>query len=57
MGELDRAALQQALADDPDDTLTLLVAMSTATDEELRRQVRTRKEQFLARLLVRAPQC
>ena len=40
MGELDRAALQQALADDPDDTLTLLVAMSTATDEELRRQVR-----------------
>lgn len=32
--------MQQALAEDPDDTLTLLVAMSTATDAELRRLVR-----------------
>ncbi len=40
MGELDLAAVQKALAEDPDDTLSLLVAMSTATDESLRALVR-----------------
>jgi Mg-chelatase subunit ChlD len=40
VGELDRSALQRALDEDPDDALTLLVAMSTATDERLRAQVR-----------------
>jgi Mg-chelatase subunit ChlD len=40
VGELDREALQRALEDDPDDALTLLVAMTTATDERLRTQVR-----------------
>jgi len=37
---LDLAAVEQALAEDADDTLALLVAMSSATDEELRRLVR-----------------
>lgn len=37
---LDQAALDSALADDADETLTLLVEMSLATDEALRRQVR-----------------
>ncbi len=32
--------MQRALEEDADETLTLLVAMSTATDEELRRRVR-----------------
>lgn len=40
MGELDPEALNTALGDDPDDTLTLLVEMSHATDESLRAAVR-----------------
>ncbi len=40
MGELDHQALQDALSEDADDTLTLLVAMASATDENLRRLVR-----------------
>ncbi len=40
MGELDLTAVQRALEEDPDDVLPLLVSMSTATDEELRRLVR-----------------
>ncbi len=40
MGELDLEALDDALANDPDDTLTLLVEMSHATDEALRAAVR-----------------
>ncbi|MDN5716165.1 MAG: VWA domain-containing protein [Janibacter sp.] len=40
MGELDLEALDDALRGDPDDTLTLLVEMSHATDERLRAAVR-----------------
>lgn len=40
MGELDLDALDSALDEDPDDTLTLLVEMSHATDEGLRVAVR-----------------
>ena len=40
MGVLDEEALASALSDDPDETLTLLVEMSSATDEALRSQVR-----------------
>lgn len=40
MGELDLEALDAALREDPDDTLTLLVSMSHATDERLRAAVR-----------------
>lgn len=40
MGELDLEALDEALRSDPDDTLTLLVQMSHATDERLRAAVR-----------------
>ena len=40
VGELDQEALSSALADDADETLMLLVEMSLATDEALRRQVR-----------------
>lgn len=40
VGELDQQALNSALADDADETLMLLVEMSLATDEALRRQVR-----------------
>lgn len=40
MGELDLDALEGALREDPDDTLTLLVDMSHATDEGLRAAVR-----------------
>lgn len=41
MGELDLAALDDAMRGDPDDTLTLLVEMSHATDERLRAAVRS----------------
>ena len=40
VGELDLEAVERALAEDADDTLALLVTMSTATDEQLRRLVR-----------------
>lgn len=40
MGELDLEALDDRLRSDPDDTLTLLVEMSHATDERLRAAVR-----------------
>lgn len=40
MGELDLDALQRALRTEPDQTLTLLVEMSHATDEKLRAEVR-----------------
>jgi Mg-chelatase subunit ChlD len=40
VGELDLEALDDALRGDPDDTLTLLVEMSHATDERLRAAVR-----------------
>lgn len=40
MGVLDQEALASALADDADNTITLLVDMSLATDESLRSQVR-----------------
>ncbi len=36
VGELDETAVEEALAQDPDATLALLAAMSTATDERLR---------------------
>lgn len=40
VGALDQDALNSALAEDSDETLTLLVEMSVATDEALRSQVR-----------------
>jgi Mg-chelatase subunit ChlD len=40
VGELDLDALDAALVEDPDQTLTLVVEMSHATDEELRAAVR-----------------
>lgn len=40
VGELDLGALNNALRDDPDNTLTLVVEMSHATDERLRASVR-----------------
>ena len=40
VGVLDQEALDAALTDDADETLTLLVEMSRATDEALRNQVR-----------------
>jgi Mg-chelatase subunit ChlD len=39
VGELDEDAVRDAAAEDLDDTLTLLMAMSRATDEQLRRRV------------------
>ncbi len=40
VGELDEAAISEALAEDPDRTLDLLAAMTAATDLELRRLAR-----------------
>lgn len=39
MGEVDVDALQQALVEDPDDVLTMMMAMSRATDPVLRARV------------------
>ena len=39
VGELDEDALAEAVADDPDDALALLMRMRRATDVELRRRV------------------
>ncbi|ROR89762.1 vWA domain-containing protein [Nocardioides aurantiacus] len=39
VGELDTAAVRDAVADDPDDVLPLLMQMSTATDPALRAKV------------------
>lgn len=55
VGELDDAAVQQGLADDPDATLAMLADLTAATDQRLREKARRLAAQLFLDLARRGP--